>query len=215
MNKPKPNGPKNPIKKFEAILSPEQKSAKAIIYANKVTVLKGKAGTAKSFVACNAALDMLSKKQADKIYIIRPAVAIEDLGFLPGDINEKLGPYFIPIFENLEKLENKEKVEQYLKSGTITIVPVAFIQGMTIDTVAIVDEAQNITEQQMKMLLTRLGKQGKYIITGDTDQVMLSKNEVSGFEKLLALENKIDNFAVVELLENRRDPFVKDVLEKW
>lgn len=213
----KPKTLKNEIKQYEAILSEEQKSAKRIIlqHENKVVVLKGKAGTSKSFLACNVALNMLEKKEIDKLYIIRPAVAIEELGFLPGDIEDKLTPYFLPILENLEKLASKEKIDKFLKEGKIKILPVAFIQGVTIDTLAIIDEAQNITVKQMKMLLTRLGEHGKYIFTGDTDQVMLDKEKDSGFEKLLELNGKLNNFTVIELLENRRSKFVKEVLELY
>lgn len=214
-NAPKPEGPKQPIKSLNATLTEEQKEAKQIIYNNTVTVLYGKAGTSKSFVAVNAALDMLLKKQVEKIIIIRPTVTSENIGFLPGDVKEKMIHYFIPILQNMNDLIKKEKVEELLKKEAIQILPLAFIQGVTINDVAIADEAQNMTVQQMKLLLTRVGKHGKLILTGDTDQVLLPPKEKSGFDKLLTLEGKISKFSTFELKQNYRDPFVKEILEHY
>lgn len=214
-NTPKPEGPKNPIRTLNAVLTEEQKLAKQCIYNNAVTVLYGKAGTSKSFVAVNTALDMLFKKQINKITIIRPTVTSEDIGFLPGDVKEKMINYFIPLIQNMSDLIKKEKVDELIKKDTIEILPLAFIQGVTINSFTIIDEAQNMTKEQMKLLLTRLGRDGKLVLTGDTDQVLLNNKQESGFEKLLELDGKLSNFATFELKNNYRNNFVKEILELY
>lgn len=204
--------PRGPIK-YNITLTEEQRKAKKLIEDNKVTVLMGKAGSSKSLVSCYTALNLLFTKQYKTIYLMRPAVPIEDIGFIPGEISNKLGPYVSPLMQNFYKIYDKQKIDALVKEERIVILPLAFVQGITVDEILIVDEAENAVNSQIKMILTRLGKGGKIIFTGDTDQVMLSNAKSSGFASLIALKEKeIPGFAVQELLENYRDPFVEQII---
>ncbi len=134
--------PKNPIK-FQITLNEEQKRAKSIILDNPITVLKGMAGSGKTLVACQVALDMLFNKEVEKIVITRPTVSKEDIGFLPGDIKEKMDPWLAPIYHNLYALYSKEKIDKEIELGNIEIVPFAFVRGRTfVNNFIIVDEAR-------------------------------------------------------------------------
>jgi phosphate starvation-inducible PhoH-like protein len=206
--------PKSDIKS-NIVFTPEQKDAKELIRNSKVSVLYGAAGTSKTMVAIHTAVDMFCKREVEKVYILRPAVAIESIGFLPGSMVEKLDPYFEPIYQNLHKAFGKEVIDKMIKDEKIEIIALAFIQGWTIDGCLVVDEAENITEKQTRMVLTRLGKGSKIVFTGDTDQVMLNDRDKSGFKKLLSLEGKIEGFSTKEMLTNYRDEFVKDVLKLY
>ena len=136
--------PKNPIK-FNVQLNDEQKEAKAKILSSPITVLKGMAGSGKTLVATQVALDLLFTKQIEKVVITRPTVSKEDIGFLPGNIKEKMDPWLAPIYHNLHMLYSKEKVQKLLDDETIEIVPFAFLRGRTfLNALVIVDEAQNI-----------------------------------------------------------------------
>lgn len=203
---------KNPIK-FGITLSDEQKEAKEHILNNTITVLKGKAGSGKTLLACQVALDLLFRNEIANIVVIRPAVSKEDIGFLPGDLREKMGPWMSPIFSNLKDLYNKEKIEKLLTDGKIEIVPLMFMRGRTFtNTCIIVDEAQNITHQQTEMVLSRIGKDSKMILCGDTRQIDLPTKKASGFSFICDLENKIDKFKVFELKQNHREPIVDEIL---
>ena len=186
-----------------------------MIEANKVTVLYGKAGTSKTQIAVYTALNLFFTRQTEKVYILRPAVAMEDLGFMPGGVEEKLGFYFVPVKQSLYKMLDKAKVDKLFLDRDVEIVPVAFIQGITLDDVLICDEVENMTEKQIRMLLTRLGKGGKMILTGDTNQVMLKDPSKSGFSKLLSLCGQVEGFGCMELKTNYRDPFVEEVLKHY
>jgi phosphate starvation-inducible PhoH-like protein len=180
--------PKNPIK-FNISLNEEQKLAKEIILANPVTVLKGMAGSGKTLVAVQTALDLLFTKQVEKIIITRPTVAKEDIGFLPGDIKEKMDPWLAPIYHNLYLLYSKEKIDKEVEEGTIEILPFAFMRGRTfVNAFVIVDEAQNVTHTQMEMVLGRLGKGSWMSICGDLAQVDLKNKKETGFSFLSKLE---------------------------
>ena len=136
--------PKGPIK-FNIQLNEEQKRAKELILTSTITVLRGKAGSGKSLLAANIALDLLFKKDIEKIIITRPTVvAGEDIGYLPGDVNEKLAPFTAPVYENMHRLYNKEKIEKCIVEGEIEIVPVSFMRGRNFtNCLVVVDEAQN------------------------------------------------------------------------
>jgi phosphate starvation-inducible PhoH-like protein len=163
--------PKGPIK-FQLQLNEEQKLAKEKILNNAITILSGKAGSGKTLLACQIALDLLFKKVIQKIVITRPTVSKEEIGFLPGDLREKMEPWMQPIYANFYQLYNKEKIDEILESGVIEIVPVAFMRGRTfLDSFVIVDEAQNCTTDQMEMIVSRLGLRSKMVICGDTQQV--------------------------------------------
>src|SRR6056300_69484 len=168
---------KNPIK-FKIQLNEEQKLAKEEILNNTLTLLAGSAGSGKTLLACQVALDGLFRKQYEKVIITRPTVSKEDIGFLPGDLREKMDPWVQPIYQNMFLLYDKVKVEKYIENAEIEIVPVSFMRGRTfVNSIVIVDEAQNVTHEQMEMIVTRLGKHSKMIICGDTYQVDLKRKD--------------------------------------
>jgi phosphate starvation-inducible protein PhoH and related proteins len=207
--------PKSPIK-FKIELNPEQKEAKAKILQNTVTLLAGSAGSGKTLLACQIALEKLFMKEAEKIIITRPTVSKEEIGFLPGDLREKMDPWVQPIYQNMYALYDKVKVEQLITSGQIEIVPVSFMRGRTfLDSVVIVDEAQNVTHEQMEMIVTRLGLRSKMIICGDDHQVDLKRKADSGFRFLYSAARKIKNMCAISLKTNHRDPIVEDLINLY
>ena len=204
---------KNPIK-FKITLNEEQKEAKAKILENTLTLLAGKAGSGKTMLACQIALDGLFRRQYEKIIITRPTVSKEDIGFLPGDLREKMDPWVQPIYQNMYALYDKEKIEKCIEEGKIEIVPVSFMRGRTfLDSCIIVDEAQNVTHEQMEMIVTRIGLRSKMIICGDDHQVDLKSKRDSGFRFLYTAARKVKNMLGVTLMENHRDPIVDDLLD--
>ena len=203
---------RGPIK-FQLQLNEEQKAAKEVILANTVTVLSGAAGSGKTLLACQVALDLLFKKQVKQIVITRPTVSKEEIGFLPGDLNQKMEPWMQPIYANFYQLYNKEKIDKIIKDGQVEIVPLAFMRGRTfLDSVVIVDEAQNCTNENMNMIISRLGLRSKMIICGDTSQVDLKTKGDSGFKFLQTIANKVKDMDSVVLKTNHRHPVVEDVL---
>ena len=207
--------PKNPIK-FKLQLNEEQKQAKAKILENTVTLLAGQAGSGKTLLACNIALDGLFRRQYDKVIITRPTVSKEEIGFLPGDLREKMDPWVQPIYQNMFLLYDKVKIEKFIEDGKIEIVPVSFMRGRTfLDSIIIVDEAQNVTHDQMEMIATRIGKRSKMIVCGDTHQVDLKKKEDSGFKFLYSAAKKVKNMESITLLTNNRDEIVQDLIDYY
>ena len=207
--------PKLPIR-FQLQLNAEQKEAKQSILDNTITLLAGGAGSGKTLLACNVALDGLFNKQYQKIIITRPTVSKEDIGFLPGDMREKMDPWVQPIYQNFYALYNKEKIEKLIEDGTIEIVPVSFMRGRTfLDSLIIVDEAQNVTHEQMEMITSRLGLRSKMIICGDSHQTDLKKKSESGFRFLYAAAQKIKNLEAITLTTNHRDPIVADLIQYY
>lgn len=163
-----------------------------LIAKNDMLFAIGPAGTGKTYTAVALAVKALKEKQIKKIILTRPAVETgENLGFLPGDLKEKLDPYMQPLYDALRDMIPFEKLEAYIEKGIIQIAPLAFMRGRTLDSAfVILDEAQNTTHNQMKMFLTRMGKNAKFIITGDPGQVDLPKKQVSGLkEAALTLKN--------------------------
>lgn len=153
-----------------------------------VVIASGCAGTGKTMLACQFAMKALHEKRYKKLILTRPAVSVEEeLGFLPGDADEKMKPWLIPMFDQMEKFSNRALLGKYLKEETIEIVPIAFMRGRTFDdTVIIADEMQNTTDHQMYTFLTRLGTGSKTIITGDTTQCDTSyRNGGDGLSSLL------------------------------
>jgi len=207
--------PKNPIK-FKIQLNEEQKEAKAKILNNTVTLLAGSAGSGKTLLACQIALEKLFTKECDKIIITRPTVSKEEIGFLPGDLREKMDPWVQPIYQNMYALYDKVKIEKLISDGAIEIVPVSFMRGRTfLDSVVIVDEAQNVTHEQMEMIVTRIGLRSKMIICGDDHQVDLKRKADSGFRFLYAAARKIKNMCAISLKTNHRDPIVEDLINLY
>jgi phosphate starvation-inducible PhoH-like protein len=204
---------KNPIK-FKISLNEEQKIAKELILQNTITLLAGKAGSGKTLLACQVALDGLFRKNFEKIVITRPTVSKEEIGFLPGDLHQKMDPWVQPIYQNMYLLYNKDKIDQCIQSGQIEIVPLSFMRGRTfLDSCVIVDEAQNVTNEQMEMIVTRVGLRSKMIICGDDGQVDLKNRGDSGFKFLYNCSKKIKNLQGVTLLNNHRDPIVDDLID--
>ena len=207
--------PKNPIK-FKVTLNEEQKEAKAKILDSTLTLLAGKAGSGKTMLACQIALERLFMKEVEKIIITRPTVSKEDIGFLPGDLREKMDPWVQPIYQNMFTLYDKVKIEKLIEEGKIEIVPVSFMRGRTfLNSVIIVDEAQNVTHEQMEMIVTRLGLRSKMIICGDDHQVDLKSKRDSGFKFLYTAARKVKNMVGISLTTNHRDPIVDDLLEVY
>ena len=203
---------KNPIK-FKIQLNEEQKTAKSKILENTLTILAGKAGSGKTLLACNVALDGLLRRQYSKIIITRPTVSKEEIGFLPGDLHQKMDPWVQPIYQNMYALYGKDKVQPFIDSGQIEIVPVSFMRGRTfLDSCIIVDEAQNVTHEQMEMISTRIGLRSKMIVCGDDHQVDLRSKADSGFRFLYAAARKIKNMTGITLNKNHRDPIVDDLI---
>ena len=171
--------PKNDIK-FSITLSEEQKVAKSKIIETPFNFILGKAGSGKTLLAVQIALDMFFKRRVNKIIITRPTVSNEDNGFLPGSLTEKMEPWLVPIRSNMRKVYNKpELLDKMEKEENVELVSLAHFRGRTFDTaVCIVDEFQNLTKEQLKMVLSRLGKDSIMILCGDKYQVDLkSKND--------------------------------------
>jgi phosphate starvation-inducible PhoH-like protein len=205
--------PKGPIK-FKLSLNEEQKEAKDTILNTPVTLIKGMAGSGKTLLACQIALDLVFRKEMEKLIITRPTVAKEDIGFLPGDLKEKMDPWLAPIYANLHMLYDKEKIDKLVQDNIIEIVPFAFMRGRTFpNSFVIVDECQNITHSQTEMILGRLGKGGKMVFCGDISQVDLRSKKDSGISFFTRLEERTTSVKVVTLKKNHRHEAVEDILK--
>jgi len=207
--------PKGPIK-FNLQLNEEQKQAKSLILNSPITTLRGMAGSGKTLVAVQVALDLLFQKKVDKIIITRPTVSKEDIGFLPGDIKEKMDPWLAPIYHNLYALYSKEKIDKELENENIEIVPFAFMRGRTfLNSFVIVDEAQNVTHTQMETVIGRLGKASKMVICGDLAQIDLKDKRETGFSFLSRVEEQVEGFVTHTLLKNHRHDIVSPILKVY
>lgn len=178
-----------------------QRKMVRLMQKNDMLFAVGPAGTGKTYTAVAIAVKALKEKEVRRIILTRPAVESgENLGFLPGDLKEKLDPYMQPIYDALRDMIPHERLESFLEKGVIQIAPLAFMRGRTLDNAfVILDEAQNTTHNQMKMFLTRMGKHAKFIITGDPGQIDLPRKQVSGLkESLLALKD-VEGIAQVYL----------------
>jgi phosphate starvation-inducible PhoH-like protein len=164
----------------------------------------GPAGTGKSYTAVALAIRALKAKEVRRIILTRPAVeAGEKLGFLPGDLKDKLDPYLLPLYDALYDMIPAEKLEDYIESGVVQIAPLAFMRGRTLDNAfVILDEAQNATVSQMKMFLTRMGSTAKFIITGDVSQIDLPKNQQSGLKDALRVLDGVKGISFIEFDES-------------
>ena len=209
---------KNDIKSINALqLNEEQKEAKRLIVENQIVVVTGRAGSGKSLVCAQAALDFLKKKQISCIYNTRAAIEVgKSLGYLPGALSEKFDPYMEALIENLNKCcSNKAEVFNLIEEDKIKALPVQFIRGKTIDDILIVEEAQNLTKGEMLAILTRLGKNGKIIINGDNEQtdIKSSTGEINGLSYIIELSKKIEEIKWIKLKENHRSDLVGKILE--
>lgn len=183
------------------VKTPNQRKLVEAAAKNDIVFAIGPAGTGKTYTAVALAVKALKNKEVKKIIITRPAVeAGENLGFLPGDLKEKIDPYLRPIYDALDDMIPAEKLKFYLENRTIEIAPLAYMRGRTLNKAFILlDEAQNTTSMQMKMFLTRMGIQSKTIITGDKSQVDLPKNQTSGLGEAERILAGINEIAFVEL----------------
>jgi len=186
---------------------------------NDLVFALGPAGTGKTFVSVALAVRALKNKQVKKIIITRPAVeAGENLGFLPGDLKEKIDPYLRPIYDALNDMVPFEKLKYYLEREIIEIAPLAYMRGRTLHNAFILlDEAQNTTAMQMKMFLTRMGPESKMIVTGDTSQIDLPKNQSSGLKEAVRILNQVNGIGFVELSGRDvvRHKLVRDIIEAY
>jgi phosphate starvation-inducible PhoH-like protein len=208
--------PKNAIT-FDIQLNEEQKVAKAVILNNTVTLLKGQAGSGKTLLACQTALDMFFNRQIEKIIITRPVVAAaDDIGYLPGDMKAKMDPWLAPIYANLYMLYDKIFIDKMVENQDIEILPFAFVRGRTfVDSVVIVDEAQNVNNGQTEMIIGRLGLNSKMIFCGDTSQIDLKNKKESGIDFFKTLESRVAGVKVIVLKQNHRHPIVPEILDVY
>ena len=205
----------NPIK---AKTINQQKLVLAI-KENDLVFALGPAGTGKTFISVAMAVKALKNKQVRKIIITRPAVeAGENLGFLPGDLKEKIDPYLRPIYDALNDMVPIEKLKFYMEREVIEIAPLAYMRGRTLNNAFILlDEAQNTTPMQMKMFLTRMGPESKMIVTGDASQIDLPGNQKSGLKEAVRILNGVKGIEMVELNEKDvvRHKLVRDIIEAY
>ncbi|MDG1685651.1 MAG: PhoH family protein [Flavobacteriaceae bacterium] len=189
------------------------------IATNDLVFAVGPAGTGKTYTAVAMAVKALKNKEVKRIVLTRPAVeAGENLGFLPGDLKEKLDPYMQPLYDALRDMIPAEKLASYIEKETIQIAPMAFMRGRTLDDAfVILDEAQNTTHNQMKMFLTRMGKNTKFVITGDPGQIDLPRQVISGLKEALLILSDVKGIDVIQL-DGRdviRHQLVKKVIDAY
>lgn len=186
---------------------------------NDMVFAIGPAGTGKTYTAVALAVQALKSKEVKRIIMTRPAVeAGENLGFLPGDLKEKLDPYMQPLYDALRDMIPHEKLESYIEKGVIQIAPLAFMRGRTLDNAfVILDEGQNTTHAQMKMFLTRMGKNAKFLLTGDPGQVDLPRRTISGLKEALLVLKNIDGIGMIYLDDKDviRHKLVKKVISAY
>ena len=200
--------------KYKITLNEEQKEAKRLIINNQIVIITGRAGSGKSLVGAQTALDFLFKKQCDKVFVTRATIEVgNSLGFLPGAIEDKFNPYLEAFQENLIKCYDQTKIEELLEQKRILTYPVQFIRGKTVDDMLIVEEAQNLTKAEMLAILTRIGKTGKIVINGDLEQTDIRDNGLNGLAYAIELSKKIEEIQYIKLKENHRSDLVGKILD--
>jgi phosphate starvation-inducible PhoH-like protein len=196
----------------------QRKMINAIV-KNDMLFAIGPAGTGKTYTAVALAIKALKNKEVKRIILTRPAVeAGENLGFLPGDLKEKLDPYMQPLYDALTDMVPADKLNQYIENRIIQIAPLAFMRGRTLDNAfVILDEAQNTTESQMKMFLTRMGSNAKFIVTGDVTQIDLPSRQPSGLVQAVRYLKKVEGISIIELdnTDVIRHKLVKAIIESY
>ena len=200
-------------------MTPNQQLLVDTMNKNDMVFAVGPAGTGKTYTGVAMAVKALKEKQVKRIILTRPAVeAGENLGFLPGDMKEKLDPYMQPLYDALRDMLPNEKLEDYITKGIIQIAPLAFMRGRTLDDAfVILDEAQNTTHSQMKMFLTRMGKNAKFMITGDPGQVDLPRRTISGLKEAILVLKDVDGIGIIYLDDKDivRHRLVKKVIDAY
>lgn len=204
------------------IIKPQTANQRKLVEISKkndLTFAIGPAGTGKTYVGVALAVKALKEKQVKRIILTRPAVeAGENLGFLPGDLKEKLDPYMQPLYDALRDMIPHEKLESFIEKGVIQIAPMAFMRGRTLDNAfVILDEAQNTTHAQMKMFLTRMGRNAKFMITGDPGQIDLPRRVTSGLKEALLILKTVKGVGMIYLDDKDvvRHPLVKKVIAAY
>ena len=199
--------------------SKKQKEYVRSLKTNKIIISLGPAGTGKTYLAVAVALSMLLEKKVERIILSRPAVeAGEKLGFLPGDMKDKIDPYLRPLYDSLYDLLDYDKIQRKIESGSIEIAPLAFMRGRTLkNSFAILDEAQNATETQIKMFLTRIGENSKLVVNGDPSQVDLPNKNQSGLIKSQGILKDIKEISVINFdhQDVMRHPLVTKIVEAY
>ena len=199
--------------------SEKQKSYVRALKESDIIISCGPAGTGKTFLAVAVALTMLLDKKIERIILSRPAVeAGERLGFLPGDMREKVDPYLRPLYDSLYDLLDFEKIQKRIEIGDIEIAPLAFMRGRTLkNSFAILDEAQNATDTQIKMFLTRIGENSKIVINGDPSQIDLPNKSLSGLNRSKKLLGHLDEISVVDFdhIDVVRHPLVSKIVKAY
>ncbi len=200
-------------------LTANQKKLVVACEENDMVFAVGPAGSGKTYTAVAMAVKALKNKEVRRIVLTRPAVeAGENLGFLPGDLRDKLDPYLQPLYDALRDMLPQQKLIDYIEDHTIEIAPLAFMRGRTLDQAfVILDEAQNATEMQMKMFLTRMGKSAKFVVTGDVTQIDLPKNQSSGLLHALKILKNVKGLSIVQLTEKDvvRHRLVTEILKAY
>ena len=191
----------------------------SLMHKNDMVFAIGPAGTGKTYVGVALAVKALKEKQVKRIILTRPAVeAGENLGFLPGDLKEKLDPYMQPLYDALRDMIPHEKLNAFIEAGIIEIAPLAFMRGRTLDNAfVILDEAQNTTHAQMKMFLTRMGRNAKFMITGDPGQVDLPRKVSSGLKEAMLILQNVKGIAFLHLDDKDvvRHPLVSSIIDAY
>ncbi len=200
-------------------MTPNQQKLVDTIYKNDMVFAIGPAGTGKTYTGVAMAVKALKEKQVKRIILTRPAVeAGENLGFLPGDMKEKLDPYMQPLYDALRDMLPPQTLEDYILKGIIQIAPLAFMRGRTLDNAfVILDEAQNTTHSQMKMFLTRMGKNAKFMITGDPGQVDLPRRTISGLKEAILILKDVEGVGIIYLDDKDivRHRLVKKIIDAY
>ncbi|MDN3665891.1 PhoH family protein [Algibacter miyuki] len=196
-----------------------QRKMVELMHKNDMVFAIGPAGTGKTYTGVALAVQALKNREVKRIILTRPAVeAGENLGFLPGDLKEKLDPYMQPLYDALRDMIPAEKLAQYIENGTIQIAPLAFMRGRTLDNAfVILDEGQNTTHAQMKMFLTRMGKHAKFLLTGDPGQIDLPRRTISGLKEALLILKNVEGVGMIFLDDKDvvRHKLVKKVIEAY
>ena len=199
--------------------SEKQKKYVRALKENEIIISAGPAGTGKTFLAVAVALTMLLEKKIERIILSRPAVeAGERLGFLPGDMREKVDPYLRPLYDSLYDLLDYEKIQKKIEVGDIEIAPLAFMRGRTLkNSFAILDEAQNATDTQIKMFLTRIGENSKIVVNGDPTQIDLPNKKMSGLERSKKILSHLNEIAVIDFDHSDvvRHPLVSKIVKAY
>jgi phosphate starvation-inducible PhoH-like protein len=205
----------------KSVIARSQKQSDYIkaLRENDIVMALGPAGTGKSFLAVSVAITLLMEKKVERVILSRPAVeAGEKLGFLPGDMKEKVDPYLRPLYDALYELFGFEKIDKKIESGEIEIAPLAFMRGRTLkNCFAILDEAQNATETQIKMFLTRIGENSKLVVNGDPSQVDLINKNHSGLMKSKNILSQIEEIKIIEFDHSDvvRHPLVSKIIKAY